>query len=259
MPIQFQCSSCRSTRQVPDSLAGRKVRCPKCRGVADVSPLPAGAPPASLAAPAMAAENKASPRRRPEADEVRVRARKPAPVLEPDVEDAEEVEARPSKPVRSPSRRQEAISTRPIRRNEPTEEDEEEEGAPRPRRFKRRKRKRPQKSILPAGWGFIRWVAVTLVYLMIGTGYAAYMLTHDHAAELVVNGVFWGILMPVGLVIFVASMFIGSAIAGGIDFGDAFTAIPKALFLLAPINFIYVVLPGMVSFFVALPFWIAGL
>ena len=52
---------------------------------------------------------------------------------------------------------------------------------------------------------------------------------------------------------------LGSAIAGGIDFGDAFTAIPKALFLLAPINFIYVVLPGMVSFFVALPFWIAGL
>jgi hypothetical protein len=208
----------------------------------------------------MAAEAKASPRRQPEPDDVRVRSPKPAPLPEPDVEDAKEVEERPPKPARSPSRsRQEAISTRPIRRNETTEEDEEEEGTPRPRRFKRRKRKGPSKSIIPAGWGFIRWVAVTLVYLMIGTGYSAYMITHDHAGELVVSAIFWGIMMPVSLVIFVASMFIGSAIAGGIDFGDAFVAIPKALFLLAPINFIYVVLPGMISFFVALPFWIAGL
>ena len=241
---------------MPDNLAGRKVRCPKCRGVADVIPMAAASRPAALTAPAMAAESKASPRR-PESEEVRVRARKPIP--EPDVEDAEEVEDRPSKPVRSPSRsRQEAISTRPIRRSETTDE-EEEDDSPRPRRFKPRKRKRTSKSILPAGWGFIRWVAVTLVYLMIATGYAAYMLTHDHAGELVFNAVFWGIMMPVSLVIFVASMFIGSAIAGGIDFGDAFVAIPKALFLLAPINFIYVVLPGMISFFVALPFWIAGL
>src|SRR6202022_1097593 len=36
MPIQFQCQSCRSTLRVPDNLAGRKVKCPKCAGVADV-------------------------------------------------------------------------------------------------------------------------------------------------------------------------------------------------------------------------------
>src|SRR5712692_9481898 len=211
MAIQLQCPTCRSTLQVPDYLAGRKVRCPKCRGVADVGPLPAGAPPASLPASARTSEAKASPRRRPDSEEVRVRARKPAPVPEPEVEDAEEVEDRPRRPARSPSRREEAISTRPIRRSEPTEaeEDEEEEEVARPRRLKRRKRKQPQKSILPAGWGFIRWVAVSLVYLMIGTGYAAYMMTHDHVPELVVNAIFWGILMPVSLVIFVASMFIG--------------------------------------------------
>jgi hypothetical protein len=162
MPIQFQCQSCRSTLQVPDNLAGRKVRCPKCRGVADVNATSAASPAAMASgSTSVAANEKASPRFRPDPEEVRVRPRMPAPAREPEVEDAEEVEGHPSRPARAPSRREEAISTRPSRRNEPADtEDEEEEEAraktPRPRRFKRR-RKRPKKHLLPGGWGWVRW------------------------------------------------------------------------------------------------------
>jgi hypothetical protein len=85
------------------------------------------------------------------------------------------------------------------------------------------------------------------------------MIVTDHVGELVLAAVYWAVMMPVSLVLFFASMFIASAIAGGIDFGDALTAIPKALFLLAPINFIYALLPGFFAFALSLPFWIGGL
>jgi hypothetical protein len=230
--------------------------------VADVVSSPVSLPTAAAPALVQAKSSPApAPKPIPGPEEIRIRARKPPPHPEPDIEDAEELEEQPVKPARSRSRREEAISTRPVGRNGTDTEEEEEEvkGVRRPRRFKRRRRKEPQRSLIPGGWGFIRWVAVTMVYGFIGTGYAAYMMTHDHVADLVVNAVLWGVLMPVGLVIFVASMFIGSAIAGGIDWGDALTAIPKAIYLLIPINFIYVVFPGMVAFLFALPFWIAGL
>jgi hypothetical protein len=231
--------------------------------VADVVSSPVSVPAAAGQAFVQEKSNPApTPRPIPDPQEVRVRARKPTPPPEPEVEYAEEVEEKPVKPVRSRSKREEGISTRPVRHKDVETEDEEEEtkGARRPRRLKRRRPKERPKSLTPGGWGFIRWVAVTMVYAFVGTGYAAYMITHDHVPELILNSIYWAVMMPVGLVIFVASMFIGSAVAGGIDFGDAFTAIPKAIFLLAPINFIYAVVPiGMAAFFFALPFWIVGL
>ena len=263
MPIQFQCSSCRSTLQVPDNLAGRKVRCPKCRGVADVIPYPAGSPAAAVPAP-VAAEDKGSPRFRADQDEVRVRARKPAPVPEPEVEDAEEVEERPARPIRSGSRRQEAISTRPLRRNEPTDvEDEEEKAAreaSRPRRFKRRRR-RPQRSSSGSGraWFWVRWVVAAGIYIVIGSGIAIHMVATGHVEELIFDAISWAVMMPISLFLFFISMFIGSAIAGGIDFGDVRTAIPKAIFLLAPINAFYALFQWYIGFFAAAPFWIFGL
>jgi len=261
MAIQLQCPSCRSTLQVPDYLAGRKVRCPKCRGVADVGPLLAGAPPASLAAPAMAAEDKASPRRRPDSDKVRVRARKPAPVPEPEMEDAEEVPDRPRRPTRSSSRREEAISTRPIRRNEATEteEDEEEEEVARTRRFKRRKQRRPKRRSSPANWSFIWWLVIGGIYLAAGAGISYYKVATGETFELIMGAVGWAVLMPISVFILIGSMMAASAIAGGIDFGDLRTAIPKAFFLLAPINFLVIVCPWYVHMFFTPLFWIFGL
>jgi hypothetical protein len=210
-----------------------------------------------------------------EREEVRVRSRRPAPVPEPEVEDAEEVEDSP-RPVRCKSR--EAIAARPLRQTPPPDADEEDEEEslpqPRPRRFKRRQRKKP-KSRLPGGWGFVRWIAAAVVYIIVGTTIAVHMVITGHTEELIIDAIEWVIMMPISLIImmpislimmmpislimFVISMFVGSAIAGGIDFGDAKTAIPKAIFMLAPINLFYVLLNWYIASFLSLPFWIFGL
>ena len=211
MPIQFQCQSCRSTLRVPDNLAGRKVKCPKCAGVNDVIATPAASPSAAL----LQAKTNPAARPQPVADDVRIRARKPQPVPEPEIEDAEEVEDRPSRPVRSKSRREEAISTRLVRRNEPTEiEDEEVDRPQRPKLRRRKRRRRPETGSSWLGWGFVRWVAASVIYAGVASAVAIHMIATDHVGELVLAAVYWAVMMPVSLVIFFASMFIGSAIAG---------------------------------------------
>jgi hypothetical protein len=196
-------------------------------------------------------------------EEVRVRAQKPAPIPEPEVEDAEiedaeEIEEAP-RPVRSKSRQ--VISARRLGRASPPETDDEEEEEPaprpRPRRFKRRKRPRP-KSTTPRSYRWVGWVVVSVIYLLAAGGLTIHMIISGHTFELVVHAIEWAILMPVTLVIFFVSMFISSAIAGGIDFGDVKTAIPKALFLLAPVNFINVLLFGWAGFFLTLPVMVIG-
>jgi len=43
MPIEVTCSSCQKRLRVPDHAAGKKIRCPKCRGVLNVPAAGAGA------------------------------------------------------------------------------------------------------------------------------------------------------------------------------------------------------------------------
>ncbi len=262
MPIQFQCLSCQSTLRVPDFLAGRKVKCPKCGGVADVGLASDGAASLAPSVPGTGAEEGLRPL--PESEQVHIRVRQPPPLLEPDVEDAEIVEDPPSPPVRSKSRREEAISTRPVRRNESTQPDDDEddgevEKASRPRSFKRRKRRRPiRKSTTPRSYRWVGWAVAGVFYLVVATSLIVHMVVTGHTTELILHGVEWALLMPVALVIFVASMFISSAIGGGIDFGDFRLAIPKALFLLAPVNLINVLLFGWVGFIFTLPVLVIG-
>jgi hypothetical protein len=225
--------------------------------------------PAESAAPAVTApviaEERESPDFRFDREEVRVRARKSAPISEAEVEDAEEVEVPVSRPARSSSRREEAVSTRPLRRSEPTDADEEdeEEARPRPRRFKRRRppRRRRERSSSEPGraWGWVRWVAAAVVYVLVGAGISIHMIATGHLEEWIMDAIKWVIIMPVSLVVFFISMFVGSAIAGGIDFGDIRTAIPKAIFLLAPINLCLVLFSFYIGSFMSLPFWIFGL
>jgi hypothetical protein len=224
---------------------------PDLKPIEEEAPIPSPAPSAPLKRVATS-----------EPEEVGIRIRKPASANDPAnadwLEDGEEVEETAS-PVRTKSRRGEAISARPQGRPPAVElEDEEEEKAPRPRKFKSRKRKLIKKRS-PGGLGFIRWVVASVVYVLVGAGTAAHMIYKGHVEELILHSVEWAILMPVTVVIFVGSMFIGSAIAGGIDFGDARWAIPKALYILAPVNFLYVMLPGFLGFLLGLPFWIGSL
>src|SRR6266478_4559728 len=188
MPIQFQCQSCRSTLRVPDNLAGRKVRCPKCSGVADV-------PTTDIGAVSRVEQPQPQPvmQSSAEREEVRVRARRPAPVSE--VEDAEELEERPPRPVRSPSRREGAISTRPLRRNEPTDADDEDveeaREVPRPRRLKRRNRKGPSRRSSPGSYGFVWWLVAGGIYLAVGAGVSFYKVAKGEVFELMMDGIGW--------------------------------------------------------------------
>jgi hypothetical protein len=242
--------------RVPDNLAGRKVKCPKCARVADVPTSDTDAvSPVGQPQPQPVMQSSA------EREEVRVRARRPAPVPEPEAEDAEEVEDSP-RPVRSKSR--EAISARPLRQTPPPDADDEEDEeeareVPRPRRLKRRKRKGPHRRSSPSSYGFIWWLAAGGIYLAVGAGVSFYKVVKGEVFELMMDGIGWAILMPVSVFLLIGSMFAASAIAGGIDFGDVRTAIPKAFFLLAPINFIGIVFPWYVSLFFTPPFWIIGL
>jgi hypothetical protein len=228
--------------------------------VADVVSSPVSLPSAPALVQAKSSPAPA-PKPIPGPEEIRIRARKPSPPPEPDIEDAEELEEQPVKPARSRSRREEAISTRPVRRNEPTEieDEEEDEEVPRSRRFKRRRHKPPKRRSSPANWSFIWWLVVGAIYLAAGTGVSYYKIATGEVFELIIGAIGWAVLMPISVVLLIGSMMAASAIAGGIDFGDIRTAIPKALFLLAPINFIGIICPWYVSMFFTPLFWIFGL
>ena len=65
------------------------------------------------------------------------------------------------------------------------------------------------------------------------------------------------ILLPVSVVILVISMFIASALLGGVDFGQAHVAIPKAGALLFVVNLLSMI--PLAGPFLALPVWFLGL
>src|SRR5688500_12017991 len=46
MPIEVSCRSCAGQFRVPDTAAGKKIRCPKCKGAIDV-PAASAPPPAA--------------------------------------------------------------------------------------------------------------------------------------------------------------------------------------------------------------------
>ncbi|UUO06812.1 zinc-ribbon domain-containing protein [Blastopirellula sp. J2-11] len=50
MPIEFSCTSCSAKFRVADTLAGKKVRCPKCQGVEQVPMAAADPEPSTIAA-----------------------------------------------------------------------------------------------------------------------------------------------------------------------------------------------------------------
>jgi hypothetical protein len=135
----------------------------------------------------------------------------------------------------------------------------------RPRRRKR-KRRRPQlSSRLSFGKDsptYLRWVIALGVYGACGMAIVGWMIASGQVLELIIGGITWCMMMVISVGILIASMFISSALAGGIDFGDFFTAIAKSFFLLAPINFLYL-LPleglGFLRWFLVLPIWTFGL
>jgi hypothetical protein len=267
MPIEYQCKSCNCTLRVADCYAGRKSKCPRC-GSITIAGQPTS-PAAKLGARREAP--KAAPKeavRRPSSPVqgrlAQTRVGKPVR-LPPLEEEEESLDALPSEPKEGKERVAPTMSAEPLRRPSPSVEPEgqveQQEDLPRSKRRKR-KRRRPQSVASSGPPTYLRWVIVGAVYGLIGLSIAGYMIANGQLADLLVYGIVWAVMMVVSSIILVASMFISSAIAGGIDFGDAFTAIPKSLFLLAPINLLYL-LPlagiGFIRFFLVLPIWTIGL
>src|SRR5262249_21369685 len=92
------------------------------------------------------------------------------------------------------------------------------------KRKKQRQSDRPEKSSFGAGiWWGISVGALALITLPI----VAWAVNAGHTAELIVDAIYMGVLFPVSLVVLVISMLLASHFAGGIDFGEVQTAIPK--------------------------------
>src|SRR5207249_2378271 len=78
----------------------------------------------------------------------------------------------------------------------------------------------------------------------------------ERRVEVIFYAVSLAVMVPISTVILIISMFVASAVGGGINFGAAHTAIIKAICLLILVNVI-----GMLPFGVILvfPVWLLGL
>lgn len=99
---------------------------------------------------------------------------------------------------------------------------------------RKRRKKRPGRNKAKSGPTIPWWMWGTLagvVLLFIGIVCAA-VIHAGHAAELFAFLIVLAILLPISVVILVVSMFLASVLLGGVDFGQAHVAIPKAAALL---------------------------
>jgi hypothetical protein len=250
MPIQVKCIDCFSELKFPDDKAGREVQCPRCDAVFTT--------PASRASTATESDRRPAPSReegvqtkRP-SKSVRVTqtdiVRKSAPVPEERV-----TASRPAKDA--VTRAEDRLESMPLDEVIPdTESDAPGDGQDAPRKKKRKKKRKAEPASMiwlwwagSAGVGIVCICAMLLV-VMLGMKQEA----RGYLIALV-------IMLPVSTAILVLSMFVASAVGGGIEFGEARVAIPKAAALLFVVNMIYVSSCGAMGYVFALPVWLVGL
>src|SRR5262249_6255981 len=132
--------------------------------------------------------------------------------------------------------------------------DELDEDEPRPRK-KKRKRRKKSKSGPEIPWWVWGALAGTFVLLM---GLVSAALIHaGYTLLLIAFSVGLAIGLVVSTVILVISLFIASAVLGGVDFGEAHVAIPKAGALLFVVSLIQLI--PFVGWILAIPVWWLGL
>jgi hypothetical protein len=261
MPIQCNCTDCCVELTFPDNMAGRQVNCHVC-DAQFVAPGAAGPVAVANGGSRTVQEQRISATPSPKRDAVM------------DVEPVESVE--PVEPVRKPrAEREERVSAsrpKPAKSQKPDEskmlsadveiiddaadveaaEAVDEEGKP---RKKKRKKKRKKAESFPA---WVWWLVAGGVGIV---GMFTFLLVLIIGLKQSALGyvVALAIMMPVSMVLMVVSMFITSALGGGVDFGDARVAIPKAAALLFVINAINVSPCGIGGYWITLPIWIFGL
>jgi hypothetical protein len=208
MPMILLCTGCGTKLKIPDEFKRKQARCPKC-GELVTLPEPADAD------DEVEQEPRGARRAAPAPPEPRRAARA-----------AEDQDAR--RPRRSVA--QENDDDRPRRRRSADEEHEEEAAPERPRVKRRRKRRPAAESEGMPQWVWLWAALVGYVFVLVLVGVA--LSAAGHGFLVAVYGIALAILVPASLLILILSMFISSAIAGGIDFGEVHIVIPKALLLL---------------------------
>jgi len=125
---------------------------------------------------------------------------------------------------------------------------------PRPRKKKRKRRSKPKPTHEVPLWV---WGALAGTFLLLAGIVSIAVIHAGYGLQLFVFAIGMAIILPVSIVILVISMFITSALLGGIDFGQAHIAIPKAGALLFVVNLLSMI--PMIGPFLALPVWFLGL
>jgi hypothetical protein len=123
-----------------------------------------------------------------------------------------------------------------------------------PRKKKKRRRKNRPVGQIPE-WG---WAVGGCLLAVFGCLAALGILALTGRFSLALGlGAALATAVPVGLVLLVISMFIASAVGGGIDFGDVRVAVPKAVGLLSVVTLVGFV--PFIGWFLAIPIWCVGL
>lgn len=219
MPTLVACPSCEKKLKLSDSLTAKKVRCPGCGEVISV-------PRSGITAKLPATQPK---------EEDEPRAPKTAQAIRKD----------PPSETRPRSR----TDTQEIEADEPDEEER------RPRKIKRKRRKKAKKGGPEVPWWV--WAGVAGTILLFFGILSAAVIHAGYGKFLLAFVVGMAIILPVSVVILVISMFISSALLGGVDFGEAHVAIPKAGALLFVVNLLSMI--PLIGPFLALPVWFLGL
>lgn len=244
MRTDLRCTRCSTRLAAKVSLQGKKVRCPKCRQPVRVPFSPMVLPPVS--APGQGAPLMAIP---VTDDEPEL-----AEVL-PDDAELGDFEVLPDEaPVSPPS----PPTPRPVKAQ--VIESPQKEPTPIPKKKKKKKKLKTKESERLPLW---MWIAGGLGALVTTGGlvFGLIMMMRvgtrdgdpiDWAQQLTV----FAISVPITLVILVASMFISSALGGGINFGDAKTAIIGSLFLVFLVNLVRMI--PIIGPYLTLLVWLVG-
>jgi hypothetical protein len=219
MPTVVPCPGCGKKLKFSDSTTATKGRCPACGEVI------------SLARPAVTPK---PPVTQPEADE-EPHPRPAARGVRKGLPDDAKPRSRPT--------------LQGIEEVEPVDEED------RPRKKKRRRRAKAKKPAPDIPWWVWAWFAGVFLLFAGMVSAAAIHSGHGALVLLVVIGI--AISLPVSVVILVISMFAASALLGGIDFGEAHVAIPKAAALLFVVSLLSVI--PCVGPLLTLPVWLFGL
>ncbi len=255
MRVDLRCKGCQARLSAKSELAGKAVRCPRCKQPVRVTVAPVVLPqlgnrPGSkpLMAEAVQAEEPVWAEAIPEDAGFDVLPDE-EPMLATPLEEDRPVPTLPKpKPKSKPSKETEVAEA-----SETVEED-------RPKKKKKKKKLDAKMETAIPTW---MWVAGGFGALLATAGivFGIYLLMRvgtpdgddvDWQGRLLV----FLILIPIKLVILVVSMFLSSALGGGINFGDAKTAIIGAIFLIVIVNLVEMI--PVAGPYLTLVVWLIG-